>query len=73
MMIEIDRLGLIEAGDDAGKQVKILDDAEVTGGYLICTGVDLGNPAAEGFDDWVESMDALEGYFRESKWVIKWL
>ena len=72
-MIEIGIIGLIESGDQAGMQVKILDDSKSTGGYLILTGENLDNKDLEAFDDWVATKNELEGYFNESKWEIKWL
>jgi len=71
-MIEIGRIGLIEAGDDTGFQVKILDDSENTGGFLIITGKNLSESNSESFDDWVAGKKELQSYFKESNWVIKW-
>ncbi len=71
-MIQIDTIGVIESGDEAGNQVKIIDDSNSTGGYLILTGKDLSNPNIEAFDSWVASMTDLQGFFNESKWVVKW-
>ncbi len=72
-VIEIGKIGLIESGDDEGSQVKVLDDSESTGGFLILTGKNLSDPNSEAFDSWVENIEELHGYFKESNWVIKWL
>ncbi len=72
-MIEIGKLGLIESGDEKGFQVKVLDDSESTGGFLILTGKNLNDSSVEAFDGWVGSYKELEGYFKESNWIIKWL
>ena len=72
-MIEIGKIGVIEQGDDKGCQIKVLDDQDSTGGFLIITGKNLNDPNEEAFDDWVGSEKELEGYFKESNWVIRWL
>ncbi|KJF81682.1 hypothetical protein UA31_11070 [Photobacterium angustum] len=69
-MVEI---GLIESGDEQGSQLKVLDDSESTGGFLILTGKNLSGPNYETFDSWVENKEELHSYFTESNWVIKWL
>lgn len=71
MQIRIGEIGRILAGEESGHYVKVLDDSKNTGGYLILTA-----PAADmrqGYDNWVESKDALALYFEESGWVIEWL
>lgn len=72
IVIEIGKIGFIQCGDYAGCQVKILDDSQNTGGFLILVCKDFLNPKAEGYDDWVESYSNLVCYFKESKWVVKW-
>ncbi|USD22766.1 hypothetical protein MJO52_06415 [Microbulbifer variabilis] len=72
-MIEIGKLGIIESGDEEGFQIKVLNDSENTGGFLILTGKDLNDEESEGFDSWVSSYSELESYFKESNWKIKWL
>jgi hypothetical protein len=71
-VIEIGKLGVIERGDDLGLQVKVLDDSDNTGGFLIITGKNLSDKSSEAFDDWVESKEDLKGYFEESNWIVKW-
>ena len=58
-------------GDDAGSFVKIQDDSENTGGYLIL--LSDRDDFSSGSDDWVEDSKALEQYFEESEWEVNWL
>jgi hypothetical protein len=70
MDIQLDRVGLIVSGDECGSYVKIVDDSANTGGYLIFTS---SQPDMKtGFDDWVQSYDALLQYVAEAKWKIAW-
>lgn len=68
--IRIEKTGQIIRGDDAGSYVKIIDDRNNTGGYLVL--VSNSPEFSDGYDDWVESVDALKEYFQESKWDIQW-
>ncbi len=71
MEIRIGQVGRIIAGDEIGTYVKVIDDAESTGGYLILTAAE---PDMRGsFDNWVENKDSLSQYFAESGWSIDWL
>jgi hypothetical protein len=47
-------LGLVKVGDGVGGYVEVLDDAENTGGFLICTYA-ASDRSPEAFDDWVET------------------
>jgi len=71
MEIKIGIVGKIVAGDEAGSFVKVLDDTDKTGGFLILTS---STPEMkDGFDSWVENESSLKQYFVESNWVIRWL
>ncbi|WDT86651.1 hypothetical protein [Alteromonas sp. 009811495] len=72
-MIKLDVIGIIERGDDAGSQVKVIDDSANTGGFLIITGKDLKNQQLEAFDDWVQNEHELQEFFKQSGWLIRWL
>jgi len=72
-MLLIGKVGVIKSGDDAGYQVKVVDDSCVSGGFFILISKNFNDPNAEVFDSWVESYESLEGYFTESKWRINWL
>lgn len=62
--------GRILEGKYKNWHIFIQDDTENTGGYLIL----LSSPnESEGYDDWVENWQSLEGYFREANWKIQWL
>lgn len=69
--IKIDKVGQILSGDDSGYFVKILDDSENTGGYLVL--VSESKLFDTGHDDWVQDIKSLRGYFDESSWTIDWL
>lgn len=71
MNIQINRLGKILQGDEKGYYIKIVDDLENTGGFLILTSPDLD--MKKGFDNWVNDKESLKGYFMESNWIIEWL
>ncbi|WP_248323020.1 hypothetical protein [Caballeronia sp. Sq4a] len=63
-------VGKIIAGDNAGSYVKVEDDSASTGGFLILTS---GHPdLSAGFDNWVETKDAVERFFAESNWNVEW-
>lgn len=70
MKIEIGKMGKILAGDDRGLFIKVQDDSVNTGGYLILTSRNLD--MSDGHDAWVLDQEQLEGYFKESDWLIDW-
>ena len=71
MEIKIGQVGLIVAGDEVGRYIKVLDDRQSTGGFLILTATD--QAMSDGYDNWVEDEKSLSRYFRESHWKIDWL
>lgn len=68
--IKIGNIGRILKGDNVGFFIKVQDDSENTGGYLILQSK--SDDFTSGFDDWVENSRALEQFFKESKWEIDW-
>ena len=73
MKIPIGRVGPIVCGDRVGQFVRVLDDSQNTGGFLVAVSPDPSFGSREGGDDWVETKDALRRYFVECEWVIEWL
>lgn len=71
MNIQINRLGKILQGDEKGYYIKIIDDLDNTGSFLILTSPDID--MKKGFDNWVKDKRSLEGYFMESNWLFEWL
>lgn len=59
----------------SGHFVRVEHDGANTGGFLVFEWWDgSGGPNARGaFDAWVESESALEAFFEESKWSVKWV
>ncbi|AXI04730.1 hypothetical protein HYN46_15005 [Aquirhabdus parva] len=68
--ILIGRVGKIISGDEQGRYIKVVDDAENTGGFLILIADDI--EFRSGYDNWVEDKDALNRYFLECEWLINW-
>lgn len=70
MEIRLGVVGKIVAGDEFGSYIKIIDDAESTGGILILTSI--FPEMNDGYDNWVKDNDALQRYFEESGWKVDW-
>ena len=73
--IQFYKIGLILEGEEKGWYVCVEKDRENTGGYLILTfnTLNIKDKNRIGFDSWVENFEALQSYFQESSWKIKWL
>ncbi len=73
--IKIGQVGRITLATDQaeiGHYVKVENDAENTGGFLILMASDAAL-RADGSDNWVETPGDLEAFFRESGWEVEWL
>ncbi len=66
------KLGKILEGDDAGFFIKIEHDTTNTGGYYIYQSKDKDFKGPDSFDAWVETIENLHGFIKESNWKIKW-
>lgn len=71
MEIRINQIGRIIAGVDIGRYVKVENDSASMGGFLVITSATLNFNGC--FDDWVQDLEALERYVRESRWSVQWL
>jgi len=71
MDIRIGKWGRIISGDEAGWYLKVEDDANSTGGYIIITCKEPGSNI--GYDNWVKDLVHLRNYFKASNWSIEWL
>lgn len=68
--IQIGVVGHIITGDEAGSFVRIIDDKDNTGGFIILISNDYN--FRNGHDSWVEDAEALRRYVYESGWMIDW-
>lgn len=69
--ILIDVIGKITSGDEIGSYVKVIDDSENSGGFIILTSSNIN--FENGYDNWVGDIDALQQYFKDSDWKINWM
>ncbi|HLJ88954.1 MAG TPA: hypothetical protein VKZ53_19195 [Candidatus Angelobacter sp.] len=67
---KVGKKGRIKTGKYAGFFVRIEDDSENTGGYLILT---WQGASSMGYDNWVENLPDLDQFFHDSGWDIEWL
>ena len=67
---KIGKKGRVRKGKHAGFFVRIDDDSQNTGGYLILT---WHEAPAIGYDNWVENLVDLEQFFHEADWDVEWL
>jgi len=74
MRIPINVVGNIVNSDKVAHRVRVADDADDTGGFLIYEwwGGSEGPNERRGFDSWVENRDDLQQFFAESGWQIDW-
>lgn len=71
MRIEFDRKGTILNSHNP-KFIKIIDDMDNTGGFIILLSQNGNFFFPDCYDDWVENLETLKAYLQESAWVIKW-
>lgn len=73
MEIKFNILGIILNGaNPEEKFIKIIDDQENTGGFLILLSSNDKFLPFNNYDDWVENLEILKEYLQESNWIIKW-
>lgn len=73
MEIKFNILGIILNGaNPEEKFIKIIDDQENTGGFLILLSSNDEFLPSNSYDDWVENLEILKEYLQESNWIIKW-
>lgn len=61
---------ILSGGDENERYIKIADNTESTGGFLILTAED--PDMKRGFDAWVKDRDELEKYFNEANYTVDW-
>ena len=74
MKITIEVIGTIMNSQHTSHHIRVADDAENTGGFIIYEwwqGSD-GPNSNQSFDSWVENKDSLAKFFLESDWDIQW-
>ncbi|WP_234637085.1 hypothetical protein [Delftia tsuruhatensis] len=71
MNIKINTVGLILSGEESGNYVKIIEDFDNTSGFLILTSK--YENMSDGYDNWVENIDRVRDYVKESGWEIRWI
>lgn len=68
--IRLGTWGKIRKGYAAGQFVRIENDAEATGGYLVLIKPD--PEGKDGHDNWVEKYEDLPQFFAEAGWEVEW-
>ena len=72
MVIHIDRVGKVVEGDDIGTEIQVTKATDGTGAYYILMSDDFSDPNSDKYDSWVENIEDVEEFFKESNWVIEW-
>lgn len=72
--IKFNTIGKIIKGDQEGWFVLVEHDTKDTGGYYVYQApIPEIKESTVGYDDWLESLEDVQGYFEESDWDIEWL
>ncbi len=74
MSIPLGVVGQITSAGKRGHYVRVEDDGPNSGGLLVFEWwEDSDGPNVNGaFDSWVENKLALESFFQQANWVVKW-
>ncbi len=70
--LKVGVVGRIDAGEDVGRFVEVIDDTDSSGGFLILT-YDCVDRSGDAYDSWVESIVDVDLYFTECGWEVEWL
>ena len=60
---------IVSPGDKYGWFVKVEDDSQNTGGYLV---LEWRDSPKTGSDCWVENRESVNQFFREAGWKVVW-
>lgn len=68
-------VGAIQNSEKPGHRVKVVDDTDNTGGYVILEWWNGSEGPNDGgaFDSWVENHAWLKRFVEEAGWEIEWL
>ncbi|MFE0099474.1 hypothetical protein [Streptomyces sp. NPDC059009] len=69
--MEINKVGFIRTGDEAGKYVRVEELPDSPPSYLILLAHDREFKNGCG-DYWAEDYPSLEGFFSEGNWAVGW-
>jgi hypothetical protein len=64
--------GRILAGSEAGRYVKVVDDRDLSRGFLLLTADDI-EFTTRVFDNWLADDDDVALYFSEAGYEVEWL
>lgn len=68
--MKINKIGKIQDGEMQGWYIKLIDDTENTGGYLLLQS-EQEDFKGNGYDDWFIDLEEARHYI-ESKFLIEW-
>lgn len=74
MSIPVGVVGAVANSVRAGHRVRVEEDRENSGGFLVFEWWDGSDGPNEpgAFDSWVETADHLQAYFQEAGWQVDW-
>lgn len=73
MKVKFNIKGVIVNSDNPKEKfIKILDDQENTGGFLVLLSENGNFSFPHGHDEWVEDLETLEEYLKETNWIVQW-
>jgi hypothetical protein len=73
MEIKLGKIGIITEGKMKGYYIRIDDDFENTGGFLIIYNSAPDMSSSNGYDDWVENEECLRDFCIDNSWIVNWI